>query len=44
MKNYISPEFEFTKIDVNDVISTSPGTSGPVVDEESDGWGMGLEI
>lgn len=40
MKKYVSPEFEFTKIDERDVITTSPGTMGPTVDEESGSWGM----
>ena len=44
MKKYVSPEFEFTKIDEIDVITTSPGTSGPVVDEDAGSWGIGVGL
>ena len=44
MKKYEIPEIEVTKIDYTDVITTSPGTSGPVVDEDLGGWGVGIGL
>ena len=40
MKKYNNPEIEIVKLEVNDVITTSPGTETPWY-EESDGiWEM----
>ena len=39
MKKYEMPVFEITEINENDIITTSPGTTGPTVDEESGTWG-----
>ena len=41
MKKYINPEVEVVEVNVNDIITTSPGTETPWY-EESDGiWEMG---
>lgn len=42
MKKYESPMLEITKIEAKDIITTSPGTTGPTVDEESNAWGVGI--
>ena len=44
MKRYDMPEIEIIKIDYSDVITTSPGTSGPVVDEDDGSWGVGIGL
>ena len=44
MKRYEIPEIEITKIDNSDVITTSPGTSGPVIDEDEGNWGVGIGL
>ena len=43
MKKYESPDFEINKISERDIIVTSPGTTGPTVDEESGSWGISIE-
>ncbi len=37
MKNYASPSLELISISADDVITTSPGTEGPVVDYNGPG-------
>ena len=44
IKKYINPEIEITKLNERDVITTSPGTAGPTVDEEFDSWKVGSEF
>ena len=39
MKKYEMPIVEITEIKEDDVITTSPGTMGPTIDEESGTWG-----
>ena len=44
MKKYEDPSFEIVIINDGDIITTSPGTSGPTVDEGSGDWGVGLGL
>ena len=44
MKKYENPSFEIVNISSTDIITTSPGTSGPTVDEGSGDWGVGLGL
>lgn len=44
MKKYESPELEISRVDVNDVITTSLGTVGPTVEEEFNSWKIGMEF
>lgn len=43
MKKYEMPIFEITEINENDVITTSPGTMGPTIEEEAGTW-VGLDF
>jgi hypothetical protein len=40
MKNYITPEIEIIKIASDDIITTSPGTQGPVIDSDEGIWDL----
>ena len=42
MKKYKNPEFEKVKIDVTDIISTSPGTETDIMDETDGSWELGI--
>ena len=42
MKKYINPEFEVVKLEVNDVITTSPGTETPWYEENDGIWEMSI--
>ena len=42
MKKYENPYFEIERIGDSDIITTSPGTTGPTVDEENGSWGIGV--
>ena len=42
MKKYMNPEFEMVEIDVEDIISTSPGTETDIVDETDGNWEIGI--
>jgi len=44
MKRYIHPEIEIVKIDERDVITTSPGTFGPTVEEEFESWKISIGL
>ena len=44
MKKYINPEIEVVEIQVNDILTTSPGTETPWY-EESDGiWELNVGV
>ena len=38
MKKYVNPEFEIVEFSVDDVITTSPGTETPPMDEMDGNW------
>ena len=40
MKNYINPEIEVVEVNVNDIITTSPGTETPSVEENDGIWDL----
>ena len=42
MKKYMNPEFEMVEIDVEDIISTSPGTETDIMDETDGNWEIGI--
>ena len=42
MKKYESPEFETVKINMGDVITTSPGTELTPKDENDGIWDLGI--
>ena len=44
MKKYEMPICEITKLNEDDIITTSPGTMGPTVDEEAGDWGLGIGV
>ena len=44
MKKYENPTLEIFDIDKSDIITSSPGTTGPTVDEESGDWGIGIGV
>ena len=44
MKKYFNPEIEIVELSVNDVITTSPGTETPPMDENDGNWQMGVSI
>ena len=44
MKKYENPSLEIVKINDTDIITTSPGTTGPTVDEENGSWGLGINL
>ena len=44
MKKYFNPEIEIVKLSVDDVITTSPGTETPTMDETDGNWQMGVSI
>ena len=42
IKKYVNPEFDLVEIDVNDIISTSPGTETDIMDETDGNWEIGI--
>ena len=44
MKKYFNPEIEIVELSVDDVITTSPGTETPPMDENDGNWQMGVSI
>ena len=42
MKKYMNPEFEMVEIDVEDIITTSPGTETDIMDETDGNWEIGI--
>ena len=44
MKKYTEPEILITKVFKNDIITASLGLETPPIDEEGDGWAIGLEL
>ena len=38
MKKYIIPEVEIIELNDSDIITTSPGTTGPEIDEDDGPW------
>ena len=44
MRKYESPELEVTSVKKTDVITTSPGTMGPTVEEEFNSWKIGINL
>lgn len=42
IKKYVNPEFDLVEIDVDDIISTSPGTETDIMDENDGSWEIGL--
>ena len=44
MKKYMNPEFEMVEIDVEDIISTSPGTETDIMDETDGNWEIGIGL
>ena len=42
MKKYILPELEIIKLEINDVISTSPGTETTPKDDNDGIWDLDL--
>ena len=44
MKKYFNPEIEIVELSVDDVITTSPGTETPPMDETDGNWQMRVSI
>ena len=44
MKNYTNPEIEIVEVKFADIITTSPGTETPPMDETDGNWQMGVSI
>ena len=44
MKKYVNPEFEMVEIDVEDIITTSPGTETTPEDETDGSWEIGINL
>ena len=44
MEKYISPEFEIVKLMSDDIITTSPGTETPSVEETDGIWDLDIVI
>ena len=44
MKKYETPKLEITIIEERDVITTSPGTFGPTIDEDFGVWDVEFGI
>ena len=44
MKRYENPALEIIDVKESDIITASPGTTGPTVDEESGDWGIGIGV
>ena len=40
MKNYIVPEIEIIKTASDDILTTSPGAEGPVIDSDEGIWDL----
>ena len=40
MKSYITPEIEIITIASDDIITTSPGVEGPVIDSDEGIWDL----
>ena len=38
MKKYVNPEIEIVELSIDDVITTSPGTETPPMDEMDGNW------
>ena len=44
IKKYVNPEFDLVEIDVDDIISTSPGTETDIMDETDGNWEIGIGL
>ena len=44
MKKYMNPELEVVEVNASDVMTTSPGTETPTMDETDGNWQMGVTI
>ena len=42
MKKYINPEIEISEVDLNDIITTSPGTETPKYEENDGVWDLDI--
>ena len=42
MKNYTNPEIEVVEIQVNDILTTSPGTETPKYEENDGIWDLSI--
>ena len=42
MKNYTNPEIEVLEIQVNDILTTSPGTETPWYEENDGIWDLSI--
>ena len=42
MRNYKTPEFEIVKLELEDIITTSPGTETSTKDEDDGIWDLNL--
>ena len=44
MKNYITPEIEVVELQVNDIITSSPGTETPPYEENDGIWDLSIGL
>ena len=44
MKDYTKPKLEVIELDVNDIITTSPGTETDIMDENDGSWEIGSSL
>lgn len=44
MKNYTNPEIEVVELQVNDIITSSPGTETPTYEENDGIWEMNIGL
>ena len=44
MKKYENPILEIVETNDSDIITTSPGTTGPTIDEDNGNWGFGIGL